>query len=263
MTALDLLDKVFRLAEIACMPGGVNALLRWRPFSVAAFRLVQGLSADEYSFATVIDVGANAGKFTRAALGAWPGVTVIAFEPLIELANSFPKHEDVTGRVEVHNVALGATDGNIAFYPHEYSLSSSPLRVPASIQALYPWARESQPIEVPQRRLDGLLGGRTLERPVLIKLDVQGFELEVLKGAQTVLEKVDAILIEQAFDCFYENQPLFSESNHFLEEAGWRLARPIDWRREGGKIVEGDCLYIRKGTASGESPRLLGTEMMS
>ncbi len=243
-TLLNKLEKISRLTEIACTPGGARALRRWRPFSVAAFRLVQGLVAEGLSFSTIIDVGANVGKFSRAALGFWPEVTVIAFEPLPDVARSLEVQEEWAKRIEIHVVALGATDGRTAFYPHKYSLASSPLPVAASVQERYEWAREMQPIDVPLRRLDGVLAGRELRRPILLKLDVQGFELEVLKGAPDTLAGVDAVLLEQSFDSFYQGQALFSESDQFLRDAGWRLVRPLDWRKEHGRIVEVDCLYI-------------------
>lgn len=241
------IDQVARLAEVVCAPGGLEALRRWRPFSVAAFRLVRGLASEGLSFATVIDVGANVGKFSRAALGVWPEATVVAFEPLPgegrQLAATFSALEGV----EVHTVALGAQDGTITFHPHVHSLSSSPLPVATDGAERYWWAEELPPIEVPVRRLDAVLAGRDLPRPLLVKLDVQGFELEVLAGAPRTLERADAVVIEQSFQRFYEGQPLFQESHAFLEAAGWRLVRPLDWRREAGRVVEVDGLYVPVG----------------
>jgi len=246
--ALDKIDKVARLAEVALTPGGLTALRQWRPFSIAAYRLVYGLAAEGMTFATVIDVGANVGKFSRAAIGTWPDIDVIAFEALPAAAGQIQVPPRRSGTIDVHAIALGADDGTIQFYPHRYSLSSSPLPVPANLQEQYAWARELPPIRVPVRRLDGVLEDRVLRGPVLLKLDVQGFELQVLAGAGKTLESTSAVLIEQAFDQVYEGQPLFGESHAFLEAAGWRLARLMDWRREGGRITEVDCLYVPAGS---------------
>ena len=95
------------------------------------------------------------------------------------------------------------------------------------------------------RRLDSLLGERHLNHPTLLKPDVQGYELKVLAGAENLMAHVDAVVLEQALERFYEGQPLFSETNDFLESRRWRLARPLDWRRENGRVVEMDCLYLR------------------
>jgi FkbM family methyltransferase len=192
----------------------------------------------------VIDVGANVGKFSRAALGTWPNAVVIAFEALPTAVEQLRAAPELAGRVEIHDVALGASDGRLDFYPHEYSLSSSPLPVPTEIQERYSWARESEAIEVPVRRLDSVLDGRDLAEPVLMKLDVQGFELEVIAGAAETLRRTAAVVIEQSFDSVYQNQPLFDEAHRRLSDGGWRLVRPLDWRREGGRVVEVDSLYV-------------------
>lgn len=248
------IDQITRLLDVTCTPGGVHALRRWRPFSVSAFRLVHGLVAEGLSFETVLDVGANVGKFARAALGVWPEASVIAFEALPAAARQLGSARQLAGRVEVHAVALGSHDGTITFHPHEYSLSSSALSVPADLQARYAWAREGPPIEVPLQRLDSLLAGRRLPTPLLVKLDVQGFELEVLGGGLDTLRQASALVIEQAFDTVYEGQPLFGESHRFLESAGWSMVRILDWRREAGRVAEIDCLYAPSASMHRPAP---------
>jgi FkbM family methyltransferase len=240
---LDTLDKVTRLIEVAGTPGGLRALLLRRPRSLSAFRLTRGIANEGLSFGTVIDVGANIGQFSRAALATWPGADVIAFEALPEAASLLRGYLGAFGNFELHEVALGRADGAIQFHPHTYSPSSSLLPIAKEAQDRYSWADERPAIEVQLCRLDGLLAGRPLRRPVLAKLDVQGYELEVLAGAEETLRRTDALLIEASFLRFYEGQPLFGEIHATLEKGGWELIRPLDWRREGGGMVEVDCLY--------------------
>ena len=116
--------------------------------------------------------------------------------------------------------------------------------MPAELQKRYSWARELPRIEVPIRRLDGVLEGRVLQRPVLVKLDVQGFELEVLAGGVETISRSSALVIEQSFDGVYDAQPLFGESHAYLVDAGWRLVRVLDWRLEARRVTEIDCLYL-------------------
>lgn len=242
-----LTERLQRLVETVLTPGGPAALRTWRPFSLAAFRLVRSLQTDGWNFATVIDIGANAGQFTRAALGAWPGAQVVAFEPLPGAADSLAEAVDPIGRVEIHRCAVGAEDGITTFVPHRHDLSSSVLPVAESAKAL-PWAEELPPESVELRRLDTVIDGRILARPVLLKIDVQGYELEVLRGATDTLAQVDAILVETAFVPGYEGQPAFGMVDDALSALGWRLIRPLDFRREtDGRIVEADCLYLRAG----------------
>lgn len=246
MAALHALDRATALAHVAIAPGGLRAMRRVRPFSIAAFGLVEGLAAEGLAFATVIDVGANVGQFSRAALARWPDASVIAFEPLPEAAESLRRSLAGFPATEVHTDAIGDEDTFVTFHPHTYSLSSSVLPMRDDVRGRYHWAEEQPPVEVAVRRLDSVFGDRHLDRPTLLKLDVQGYELKALAGAPALLDQLDAIVLEQSFERFYEAQPLFSETNGFLESAGWRLARPLGWRREEGRVVEVDCLYLRR-----------------
>jgi FkbM family methyltransferase len=240
-----LAERLQRMAETVMAPGGLRALRTWRPFSLAAFRLVRSLEADGWRFATVIDAGANAGQFTRAALGAWPAAHVLAFEPLADAAGALEAGAGRVGSVEVHRCALGAHDGTVDLIPHRHSLSSSVLPVAPEASGRS-WAEELPVQTVPLQRLDTVVAGRELARPVLLKIDVQGLELEVIAGGGDTLAQVDAILIETAFVPGYAGQPTFAAVHEVLTGLGWALARPLDFRREtDGRIVEADWLYRR------------------
>ena len=237
----DRINQAARVAAVATAPGGLRAMARCRPFSLSAFLLVQGLRLAGPEFRTVIDVGANIGQFTAAAHAAWPTARILAFEPLEAAAGDLRKRAGV----EVHQIAVGDRDGTTTFHPHPYSLSSSALRVVDEVHGRA-WAEEGEPIEVPIRRLDTVLAGRDLTGPVLLKLDVQGLELAVLAGAPETLRRVDALMLEVAFERSYDGQPLFPEVQRALDDAGWSRVRPLDWRLESGRVVEADFLYLRR-----------------
>ncbi|MCA1702732.1 MAG: FkbM family methyltransferase [Actinobacteria bacterium] len=109
--------------------------------------------------------------------------------------------------------------------------------------ASFAWAKERPAIQVPLRQLDTVLAEREMRRPTLLKLDVQGFEIEVIAGASTTVNAVDAVLVEVAFARTYEGQPFFDEIHARLIGDGWALDGPLEARREGNRIVELDCLY--------------------
>lgn len=238
-------ERLCRILDAALLPGGAVGLLTRKPRSVAAMRLTSSLAGRGLQFSSVIDVGANVGQFSRAALGLWPQAQIVAFEALPACARQLEQSLVARGHVEVHAVAVGREDGSITFHPHEYSLSSSVLPATAEARRDHHRAREVPSIEVPLSRLDTVLSGRSLPRPTLLKLDVQGFELEVLAGAERTLESIDAVLVEVAFERVYEGQPLFGDVHEQLVGRGWTLSAPLDARREDGQIVELDCLYQR------------------
>lgn len=239
------LDQAAKLADVALTPGAYAAARAGKPFSLSAFRLVTQIRARVGAVRVVLDAGANKGQFSRAAATAFPGARLIAFEPLEAVAAEWRANlADVAG-AEVHACALGAEDGTVTFHPHEYSLSSSvlPLAEGAGAEG-GGGAGELAAVEVPVRRLDDVVTLDDLRAPLLAKLDVQGYELEVLRGATATLAHVDALVVELAFERQYEGQPTFTEVLDAVAGLGFALDVPIDVRRdESGTIVEMDGLF--------------------
>ena len=101
-------------------------------------------------------------------------------------------------------------------------------------------------------RLDDVLTNVPLDRPVVIKIDVQGYELEVLAGATAVLDNADCLIVEHAFDEFYQGQARAAEVMEYLRGLGWEFSRVVDIRRERGVIVESDVVYLRRHTLTNQ-----------
>ena len=239
-------DQVAKLVDVALTEGAMTAARAGKPFSLSAFRLVSQVRHRFGVPATVLDVGANKGQFSRAAATAFPGARIIAFEPLESVAAEWRRHLADVAQAEIHVCALGAEDGTVSFHPHEYSLSSSvlPLAEGAGAEG-GGGAGELAAVEVPVRRLDDVVTLDDLRAPLLAKLDVQGYELEVLRGAEATLGHVDALVVELAFERHYAGQPLFTEVLAHLGERGFALDVPIDVRRdESGTVVEMDGLFL-------------------
>lgn len=244
--AFSILERGSAVVAVALSPGGFTALRTWRPRSLSAFRLVEGLHAAGIEPKTVLDVGANIGQFSRAVLGRWPPATVVAFEPQPAASDALRKVLRAEAGHTVYAVAVGAHDGDIDFHPHEYHLSSSVLTTTRSARLRFDWAGELPSIKVPIRRLDTILSGRRLTSPVVLKIDVQGYEYEVLVGARQVLQNIDAVVVEQSFQAFYENQAHPREVSDLLRQLGFYFDRVLDTRRECAVIVEADFLYRRE-----------------
>jgi FkbM family methyltransferase len=88
---------------------------------------------------------------------------------------------------------------------------------------------------VPVRRLDRLVRERNLPSPMMIKIDVQGTELDVVRGAEDILTQVDVIVLETALFDFETSQPLIADSIGFMAERGFvpydifaTFNRPLD-----------------------------------
>lgn len=242
LTPPAVVERVGAVAGLLTSASGRRALRRWRPRSVAAWRITQGLRQHGVQPATVLDVGANAGQFARAAVEVL-GASVRSFEPLPEAADAFEANLADRTDVHLHRVALGDRSGSVRFHPHAYTLASSVLeRDPEAVDET--WTGEGDAIDVPLARLDDLVDVAELEAPVLLKLDVQGYEPQVLAGASRTLAGCDAVVVELAFVASYRDQPLAHELLALLADGGWRLEGVLDVRRDArGVVAEVDGLF--------------------
>ena len=234
------LSQAVQLVKLLPQPGAASAFRTWKPFSITSFQMLRTLHALGLRPRTVIDAGANIGQFARAAAETFPEAHVVSFEALPEVAARLRANLADCARVTTVESAVGNEDGTLTFYRNAYDLASSAL--PAA-----DGAARTEPLEVPVGRLDTLLRDHTLPAPVLLKLDLQGYELEALRGATETLTRVDHVLLEVAFVSSYLGEATFDELYAFLREAGFRFRQPIDvLTDDDGAIVQMDALFERE-----------------
>lgn len=229
--------------EVMLSRGGMRAAVGWKPFSVTAFQMLRTLRALEIEPKSIVDAGANIGQFARAATETFPSATIIAFEPLPDIAEQMRSNLGDTEHVDVRTQALGRDDGTVILRRNEYSQASSVLRLRSDAARSFK-LQERDTVEVPVSRLDTALQGENLERPLLIKLDLQGYELEALHGAEQTLGGTSYVLVEIALQPMYEGQPDFDDVYSFLKSAGFRFACPVALlRNDHGRVSQMDALF--------------------
>jgi FkbM family methyltransferase len=135
---------------------------------------------------TFLDIGANIGFYSVLAKRIAPAVEVISFEPvprILEHSRAFHAANGV--EANIHQVALSDRDGSATlFQPIEEESSASTL-VADSWQA----RKAHHSFTVPTARLDSFLAGRSLRRPVAIKIDVEDHEAAALRGAAETIRE--------------------------------------------------------------------------
>lgn len=197
--------------------------------------------------ATVIDIGANKGQFALAARRRFPAARILSFEPLADARDSFRRVFADDQAAEVFALALGAVDGTAVLHRSRRADSSSLLPIAALQSETFPGTEEIGTETVPLARLDTALTGRDLVAPVLCKIDVQGGELEALKGFGALAGRIDALMIELSFVTFYTGQPLFAEIDAHLRELGFVLDRlygvDVD---TAGAVMQCNAVYRRR-----------------
>ena len=241
-----MLSKASALTESLRYPGGFKALVQSRPRSITSWLIVNRLRAMGVTFQTILDGGANVGQFARAAHGCFPEANIISFEPLADIADQLEDNlKDVQGH-RVFRTALGSYDGETEFHRNSYSQSSSVLPMLHEQGSLLEGTKEVEELRVPIGRFDTILKDLPIRSPALLKLDLQGNELEALKGAPETLEKCSHLLIETVFDQEYINEPLFEEIWTFLREKNFHFERPLNCSQgSDGRIRQMDALFSR------------------
>jgi FkbM family methyltransferase len=138
----------------------------------------------------IVDVGANRGTWTRNALQYFPDAYYSLFEPQAYLAASF---NDLlkNPKVKFHAKGVGATSGMM-------DLTTSDRDDSFSFSFSADQAREwgVRQVKAPVVSLDEYLPTLNLPQPDLIKIDAEGWDLEVLKGAGESVERAEVVLLE-------------------------------------------------------------------
>lgn len=231
-------------------PRAIKAFVAWPVFSFTSYRMLSVLSRRGLKPKVIIDVGANVGQFAVAAAEVFPGARIHAFEPLPEARRKLVAATGRLPNVTIHGVALGNRRGHVRLRVNSNSVSSSVLELAQAHTTAFPDARVVAEVEVPISTLDAELTGTPLDRPALLKLDVQGYELQALEGAAVTLSRVDHVLVETSLLPLYEGETTFSGLHHFLEDRGFgfeAIVGALESPRTG-ELLQIDALFARDAT---------------
>ncbi len=194
-------------------------------------------------FGTILDVGASRGQFALLAARRFPSARIVCFEPL---PGPRKRLSEVLGdRVGLVPAAVGAEAGTAVVNVSAQDDSSSLLPIGPRQTAEFPGTQRVASAQVEVRTLAEVLTAE-LPAPRLLKIDVQGHELDVLRGAGDALSLIDEVFVECSFTELYEGQALADQVIGFLLQRGLRLvdvaglARGVD-----GSALQADLLFRR------------------
>lgn len=229
-------------------PAAIRASLSWPYFSVSSFKLVSALVKQGIDARTILDVGANVGQFAVAAAKLFPEAYVYSFEPLKECTAALRAHVAGLANVKVYPIALGDSEGKLLFHVNSHSQSSSALRIAQAHRAAFPDARETDSTAVEVSTLDRVCSSLELNPPVLLKLDVQGYEAKVLLGSINTLRRIDHVVLEASLKPMYEGETLFLDLVRLMNGYGFRFLRPLTWLADSrtDEVLQMDVLFARK-----------------
>ena len=233
----------------------INHLSRRLGFEIKRFNAVSSKFSrvhkffSDYIFDTVLDVGAYVGTYAKYLRELGFDGRIISFEPLSEVYPKIVEHskKDINWIV-APRMALGAEDGiksiNIAAnYTSSSILEMEDSHLLGSPESIFVG---SEMIRV--FKLDNVVGNFIKpENVVFLKLDVQGYELEVLEGAHKTLPFIKGLQIEISIEPLYKNQLIFNEMLNYVEQLGYELwdMQPCFWDKLTGKLLQFDGIFLR------------------
>lgn len=208
-----------------------HALLKHR----VAASLEHAPLADLIEPSTILDVGANRGQFALWARSTWPNARIVAFEPIPTEAAIFTQ---VLPGATLHRSALGDRSGEAAIHLSARLDSSSLLPIGEGQTTRYPGTHEIGTMSVPVRRLDEVIDCPSA--PALLKIDVQGYEMWTLMGAERLLPSLTWVYVECSERELYVGQALRDDLTRWLDERGFVQTAVISDRG-----IQSDILFSR------------------
>jgi FkbM family methyltransferase len=200
----------------------------------------------------VLDVGANAGQFGDLVFRGGFNGTLVSFEAIPAVHAKLVAYAKKRSPLWVVApcAALGSLQGQVEINIAGNSVSSSLLPMTTTHLEAEPQSRyvERQLINI--ARLDELARSLVPETgAILMKVDTQGYEMEVLKGASGLLPRTVALQLELSLVPLYDGAPTFVEMVSFAEARGYELFSIVPGFRDrrSGRLLQVDGFFVRKG----------------
>lgn len=188
------------------------------------------------------DVGSNLGQTIKKMIGHFSEATIFAFEPSKKCFESL-KIDFNSNKINLHNLALGASCGNLEF--NEYSWSA----LNSFLKRAYGTAKINETYLVEVLTIDAFCISNNISHIHLLKTDTEGYELNVLKGASSMMERnrIQFVYVEIFFNENYIGQSSFGDIYNFLIENKFELVRFYDvlYTNEG-LASKTDALFINR-----------------
>lgn len=197
----------------------------------------------------LLDIGANRGEFAKQIIKAGFRGRIMCFEPLPECYQELEALAASNSQVKLApRCALGRSRGTASLNVSANSVSSSVLPMRPSHLQVAPESAYIRTEAVEIYPLDYFADQMSDCRSICIKLDVQGFEREVIAGAAKLFDKVHAIQIELSATDFYEEQPLMSEMLDYFAKQDFELHAifPVFIDPASGRQFQHDAIFVRR-----------------
>jgi FkbM family methyltransferase len=222
----------------ALIPEGVKHRIKDRLGVPSMESGLLGLRANGFAPKVVLDIGAYQGEWTMLCKRIWPACSALMLEAAPARMPKLKRLASTLGGVETQQALLGPSPRPyVPFYEQESASSVLPESAKAGQYS----------IDLSMQTLDEAIRDTAFAAPDFLKLDVQGYELEVLKGGRKALKSAEAALLEVNLLQIYEGAPLLHEALCFMANEGFRAynvctlyRRPLDHA-----LWQMDMIFVR------------------
>lgn len=202
----------------------------------------------------IIDIGANIGQYALEIRKDGFKGEIISFEPLTSAFLKLKNYAKNDKKWQVHNCAIGDEDGSTFINIAGNSVSSSISNMQDIHLQIAPDSAYMGKEEISINKLDSLLGNLYNEGDrIMLKIDAQGFEKNIIDGAEKFLEKVILLQLEMSLVSMYKNEILFIDMIKYLKARNFELVSLengfFDW--QSGQLFQVDGVFINKNNQSG------------
>jgi FkbM family methyltransferase len=223
---------------------------RYPPVDSLAYHIKTVLR--ELAIDCVLDVGAHEGEYAGFLRDLDYTGEIISFEPVRSSFETLSKARTSDKHWHGHNVALGAEEGELEMNIYTGSVFNSFLKQAEDGTARF--RDDTRPVRVERvhvRRLETVVDEILAARPdasIFLKMDTQGYDLQVLRGGGRQLASIRALQTELAARRTYTGMPILSESLSELDRLGFELTGifPVARELDHLRLIELDCVMCRK-----------------
>lgn len=205
---------------------------------------------EHYNITKIFDVGANSGQYAIEMLKdlKFKGI-IISFEPVKTTFNKLKKNSKKYSNWKSFNFGLGDKEETLNINLSQNTFSSSFLEILSDHVSSAPESKVVGTEEVSIKKIDNIYDELVDDKDVvLLKIDVQGFEKNVLDGAKKSLNKIKCIQIEMSIEELYKNEMLFEDMLNYLNKFGFQLCSLENgfYNEKSGKLLQVDGIFYNK-----------------
>jgi len=196
---------------------------------------------------TLIDIGANKGQFALVTRERLSTARIVSFEPLSRPAATYRAVFSSDPAVQLHQIAVGPRSQEVDINVSQRDDASSLLPITQTQESLFPGTGFASLERIRMAPLTDFAS--SIEEPAVLKLDVQGYELQTLIGCEKVLNSFRHIYAECSFVELYAGQAVAFQVIDWLRARGFTLSGLHNAVSDsaGRGVIQGDFLFVRNG----------------